>query len=149
MHHDGSDADADRFAEGVDQIVREQRAIFGELPEFEAPYTFIADFLPHASSDAMEHRNSTILTSPASLRNADARLDLLSTAAHEFFHSWNIERIRPRSLEPFKLDAPNPSGELWFGEGFTNYYEQLTMHRAQDSGVSSAWRRVSATTWTS
>ena len=46
-----------------------QRAVFGELPAFEAPYTFIADFLPYAASDAMEHRNSTILTEPASLRS--------------------------------------------------------------------------------
>ena len=130
LHHEGSEADAARFAEGVEKIVREQRAIFGELPPFEVPYTFIADFLPHASSDGMEHRNSTILTASASLRTADQQLDLLSTAAHEFFHSWNIERMRPRSLEPFKLDASNPSGELWFGEGFTSYYEQLTMHRA-------------------
>jgi predicted metalloprotease with PDZ domain len=130
LHHEGGEADADRFTDGVEKIVREQRAIFGELPAFEAPYTFIADFLPHASTDGMEHRNSTILTASASLRSADERLDALSTAAHEFFHSWNIERIRPRSLEPFRLDAPNPSGELWFGEGFTSYYESLTMHRA-------------------
>ncbi len=130
LHHEGSEADADRFAAGVERLVREERAIFGELPAFEAPYTFIADFVPHAASDGMEHRNSTILTSPVSLRTADRQLDVLGTAAHEFFHSWNIERMRPRSLEPFKLDAPNPSGELWFGEGFTNYYEQLTMHRS-------------------
>lgn len=130
LHHDGSDTDADRFAAAIETIVREERAIFGDLPAFEAPYTFIADFLPYAAPDGMEHRNSTILTSPASLRSSDRQLELLSTAAHEFFHSWNIERLRPRSLEPFRLDAPNPSGELWLGEGFTNYYEQLTMHRA-------------------
>jgi predicted metalloprotease with PDZ domain len=129
LHHDGGDGDADRFAAGVERIVREQRAIFGELPDFEAPYTFISDYLPHAEGDAMEHRNSTVLTSPGSLRDPSQRLGMLSTAAHEFFHSWNVERIRPRSLEPFRLDAPNPSGELWFGEGVTNYYEQLTMQR--------------------
>jgi predicted metalloprotease with PDZ domain len=56
-------------------------------------------------------------------------------AAHEFFHSWNVERIRPRSIEPFKLDAPNPSSELWFAEGFTNYYELLTMQRSGLSGI--------------
>ncbi|HKY21218.1 MAG TPA: PDZ domain-containing protein [Vicinamibacterales bacterium] len=130
LHHDGSEADADRFAAGVEKLVREERAIFGELPAYEVPYTFIADFLSHASSDAMEHRNSTILTSSGSLQTADRQLEMLSTAAHEFFHSWNVERIRPASLEPFRLDAPNPSGELWFGEGFTTYYEQVTLHRA-------------------
>lgn len=135
IHHDGSDADADRFAAALARIVREQRAVFGELPAFEAPYTFIADFLPWAESDGMEHRNSTILTEPARLRVPDEQLGALSTASHEFFHSWNVERIRPRSLEPFALDAPNPSGELWFAEGFTSYYGPLTLHRAGLSGI--------------
>lgn len=130
LHHDGSDADADRFAAALAKIVREQRAVFGELPTFEAPYTFIADFLPWAASDGMEHRNSTVLTEPARLRVPHEQLTVLSTASHEFFHSWNVERIRPRSLEPFALDAPNPSGELWFAEGFTSYYGQLTLQRA-------------------
>jgi predicted metalloprotease with PDZ domain len=130
IHHDGSDADAQRFTAALETIVREQRAVFGELPQFETPYTFIADLLPWAASDGMEHRNSTIVTEPARLRVPDEQLGVLSTAAHEFFHSWNVERIRPRSLEPFKLDAPNPSGELWFAEGFTSYYGPLTLHRA-------------------
>ena len=42
----------------------------------------------------------------------------------------HVERLRPQSLEPFRLDASNPSGELWMAEGFTSYYEPLTMHRA-------------------
>ena len=129
LHHDGSDGDADRFVTALAKIVREQRAVFGELPAFEQPYTFIADFLPWASSDGMEHRNSTILTEPARLRVPDEQLEALSTASHEFFHSWNVERIRPQSLEPFKLDAPNTSGELWFAEGFTSYYGSLTLKR--------------------
>ena len=130
LHHDGSDADADRFASAVQRIVKEARAVFGEFPEYEAPYTFIADYLPWAANDGMEHRNSAILTSPGRLRVPDEQLDALATVAHEFFHSWNVERIRPRSLEPFALDAANPSGELWFGEGFTQYYHHLVMRRA-------------------
>ena len=130
LHHDGTDADADRFVAALARIVREQRAVFGELPSFEVPYTFIADFLPWAASDGMEHRNSTILTDPARLRVPDEQLGVLSTASHEFFHSWNVERIRPQALEPFALDAPNPSGELWFAEGFTSYYGPLTLQRA-------------------
>jgi predicted metalloprotease with PDZ domain len=81
----------------------------------------------------MEHRNSTVLTSSNSLRTS--RLDLLDTIAHEFFHSWNIERIRPQSLEPFNLDDANISGELWLGEGFTNYYGALVMKRSGLSTV--------------
>ena len=50
--------------------------------------------------------------------------------AHEFFHSWNVERIRPASLEPFNLEDANISGELWLAEGFTSYYAPLVMTRA-------------------
>jgi predicted metalloprotease with PDZ domain len=135
LHHDGTDADADRFASALEKVVREQRAVFGELPAFEVSYTFIADYLPWASSDAMEHRNSTILTEPARLRVPDEFSGAVAIAAHEFFHSWNVERIRPRSLEPFSLDAPNPSGELWFAEGFTSYYAPLTLQRAGLTGI--------------
>jgi len=135
LHHDGSDADADRFTAALEQIVRETRAVFGELPPYEEPYTFISDYLPWADSDGMEHRNSTILTEPARLRVPDEQLGALSTAVHEFFHSWNVERIRPRSLEPIKLDAPNPSGELWFAEGFTQYYGPLITYRSGVTGI--------------
>ena len=130
LHHDGSDRDADRFASDAERIVREARAVFGEFPAFENGYTFIADFLPYASRDGMEHRNSTILTSGGALRVPGERLDIISTAAHEFFHSWNVERIRPKALEPFRLDEANISGELWFAEGFTSYYEPLILQRA-------------------
>jgi predicted metalloprotease with PDZ domain len=50
--------------------------------------------------------------------------------SHEFFHTWNVERIRPRSLEPFNLDETNPSGELWLAEGFTQYYGPLVLARS-------------------
>jgi predicted metalloprotease with PDZ domain len=50
--------------------------------------------------------------------------------SHEFFHCWNVERIRPQSLEPFDFKEANMSGELWFAEGFTSYYDDLTLTRA-------------------
>jgi predicted metalloprotease with PDZ domain len=129
VHHAGSDGDVDTFARDVESIVREARHVFGEYPAFEGnTYTFIADYLPYAFGDGMEHRNSTILTSSAAL--ATARADLLDTVSHEFFHAWNVERIRPRSLEPFSFDDANMSGELWFAEGFTSYYGPLIMTRA-------------------
>src|SRR5688572_32754116 len=115
---------SDALARDVEAIAREARYVFGEYPAFENnTYTFIADYLPWASSDGMEHRNSTILTSGSSLRTD--RLDLLDTISHEFFHAWNVERIRPRSLEPFNFEEANMSGELWLAEGFTSYYGPL------------------------
>ena len=86
----------------------------------------------------MEHRNSTVMTSAGSI--AATREDLLDTVAHEFFHCWNVERIRPKGLEPFDFDRANMSGELWLAEGFTQYYGPLAMQRAQLVDVASTAR---------
>jgi predicted metalloprotease with PDZ domain len=129
VHHDGTETDVDTLLAGVERIVREARGVFGEFPRFDGgTYTFIADYLPRASDDGMEHRNSTILTSSTPLR-ADMT-SALGTVSHEFFHAWNVERIRPRSLEPFDLTRVNPSNELWLAEGFTQYYGSLLLARA-------------------
>ena len=71
----------------------------------------------------MEHRNSTMISSSMPLAGNQNRL--IGTIAHEFFHVWNMERIRPASLEPFDFRKPAISQELWFGEGFTSYYGDL------------------------
>ncbi len=129
VHHNGSDADVDALVRDVETVVREARHIVGEYPPFEGnTYTFIADYLPWAHGDGMEHRNSTVLTSPTSIQTD--RLDLIDTVAHEFFHVWNVERIRPKSLEPFNFEEANMSGELWLAEGFTSYYGPLTLKRS-------------------
>jgi predicted metalloprotease with PDZ domain len=141
LRHDGTDAEVEHFTGGVEKIVREARAVFGELPAFEpGHYTFLATYAQGASGDGMEHRNSTVLTAPAAL--AQAERPLLGTVAHEFFHSWNVERIRPRSLEPFNFDDANVSSELWVGEGFTQYYGALLMTRAGLSTPEDALRSV-------
>lgn len=127
-HHDGTNDELDRLVEDVKAIVAEQRTIFGEYPTFEpGHYTFLADYLPYANGDGMEHRNSTVITASSSIRTD--RMRLLGTVSHEFFHNWNVERIRPRSLEPFDFEAANVSSELWLAEGFTQYYGVLTLAR--------------------
>jgi predicted metalloprotease with PDZ domain len=129
VHHDGTAENVAAFAALAERVVAEQMAIYGELPDYDnGRYTFIADYLPHASGDAMEHRNSSILTDTIPL--ATGATINLSSLSHEFFHGWNVERIRPASLEPFDLEAANMSGELWFAEGFTNYYHPLFIRRA-------------------
>ena len=138
VHHLGTDAQLDAYATTVEKIVREQAAVFGELPPFDGgTYTFLMDYLPWADGDGMEHRNSTVCTGAASLADGMARV--AGTASHEFFHSWNVERIRPAALEPFDFTKPNMSGELWLAEGVTSYYGVLTMIRAglisQDQGA--------------
>src|SRR5262249_41299865 len=91
-------------------------------------YTFLADYLPYANGDGMEHRNSTVMTAAGSI--AASREDVLDTVAHEFFHCWNVERIRPKGLEPFDFDRANLSDSLWLAEGFTQYYGTLALVRA-------------------
>ena len=131
LHHNGTDAELDEYFEKVKKVVLQQEAVYGELPKFDYDnYYFLACYIPNASGDGMEHRNSTICTSTRSL--ADGGMDRnIGTISHEFFHAWNVERIRPESLEPFDFEEANMSGELWFAEGFTSYYTSLMMCRAE------------------
>jgi predicted metalloprotease with PDZ domain len=130
LHHNGTAAELDQYFEGVKKVVLQEKAVFGELPDFDyGEYTFLACYIPNASGDGMEHRNSTILTSTLSLADGGMQLNM-GTVSHEFFHAWNVERIRPKSLEPFDYEEANMSGELWFAEGFTSYYTGLFLCRA-------------------
>ena len=130
-YYDGPAAEVDAFVKKTQKVVREAAGVFnGELPQFDfGRYTFLADYLPQASGDGMEHRNSTSLTSPLPLREEGA-LRNLGTVAHEFFHAYNTERIRAQGLEPFDFQRVNMSDALWFGEGFTQYYGELILRRA-------------------
>ena len=135
LTHDGTDAEADAFAKDVERIVRETIPIFSELPRFETNiYTFLSTYLPWASGDGMEHRNSTSLTSSGALRNPAQRAGILGTVAHEFFHAWNMERLRSAGVEPFDFEDADMSDDLWLGEGFTNYFDGLVQAR---SGITS------------
>lgn len=129
LHHNGTAAEFDDYFEKVKKTILQQKAVFGELPTFDyGEYTFLGCYIPNATGDGMEHRNSTIVTSTRSL--ADGADRNIGTVSHEFFHCWNVERIRPQSLDPFNFEAANMSGELWFAEGFTSYYDDLTLTRA-------------------
>ncbi len=129
LDHTGTAAEAAAYAELTKRVVAEAAALFGELPAFDfGTYTFVACYRSNCAGDGMEHRNSTSVTSGASL--AQNQMGLLGTVSHEFFHAWNVERIRPRSLEPFDFTEANMSGELWLAEGFTNYFGPLIIARA-------------------
>ena len=131
LTHDGTEAEADAFAKDVERIVREEVAMWGEFPNFETnTYTFLSVYLPWANGDGMEHRNSTSLTSSGALRNPNQRAGILGTVAHEFFHTWNMERLRSSGIEPFNFEDADMSDDLWLGEGFTNYFDGLIQHRA-------------------
>lgn len=130
LHHQASAAAASSFAEMCKTVVAEERAVFGYFPKYDTgAYTFLVDYLPYANGDGMEHRDSTVITAPHDLDESARRA--VGTVAHEFFHSWNVKRIRPASLEPFDFERADMSGELWFAEGFTNYYGELILARTK------------------
>jgi predicted metalloprotease with PDZ domain len=130
LHFNGPEDVADRFQRMAEAVVLEEAGVFGGFPNFDnGAYTFLLDFLPYVSGDGMEHRNSTAITNTRPLTR-DSAADLVGSVAHEFFHSWNVKRIRPRSLEPFDYERVNMSGELWFAEGFTDYYGPLALARS-------------------
>lgn len=127
--HEGTDEELNQYTEWVRQVVETQKAVYGGLPDFDfGRYTFLVSYNPWVYGDGMEHRNSTVCSSKGNL--ADNASSLIGTISHEFFHSWNVERIRPKSLEPFDFTRANMSGELWFAEGFTSYYDDLVLCRA-------------------
>ena len=144
LHHPGTDEDADKFVAKLKAIVPEHIKVFGELPRFDhGEYTFIADYMPQITGDGMEHRNSTFISQPRSLFRAN--FAQLGTASHEFFHAWNVERIRPAELEPFDFTKANPTPSLWLAEGFTQYYGPLLIRRAGQSTVDEFLTGLSST----
>ena len=118
----------DAYADGAKKIIHEAGAVYGEFPKFDfGTYTFVACYRADCQSDGMEHRNSTSVTggSFGGIGNAG-----LSTGAHEYFHSWNVKRIRPQGLDPWDYDRANMTDGLWIAEGFTQYYGPLLEERA-------------------
>jgi predicted metalloprotease with PDZ domain len=134
LHHTGTDLEAAAYARMAEAVVIEEEGVFGAFPRYDnGSYTFLADYLPYVSGDGMEHRDSTVISGTGNL--TDGSTQLIGTLAHEFFHSWNVKRIRPAALQPFDFERANMSGELWFAEGFTSYYGPLTLKRAGISSI--------------
>lgn len=96
-------------------------------------YTFLMIFGP-TEPDALrglEHANSTAIYYPRlALNDPTSRPIFLGLLAHEFFHAWNVKRIRPDVLGPFDYTRANPTRLLWVAEGVTAYYENILLRRA-------------------
>ena len=123
-----SDSLKNVFAGKVQKVTREAKMVYGEFPAFDyGQYTFLASINPYVKGDGMEHRNSTMIALPTKFDGSD---NLLGVFSHEFFHAWNVERIRPKTLEPFNYEKSNMSFALWFAEGFTQYYGELLLKRS-------------------
>jgi predicted metalloprotease with PDZ domain len=137
LEADATDEQVDELTERTKKIVAEAKAVFGEYPAYETGrYTFIMSANNYVQGDGMEHRNSTMISQPTATFNPAF---LSGVTSHEFFHNWNVERIRPKTLEPFNFEKSNMSHELWFAEGFTQYYGELLLARA---GINSPQRFI-------
>ena len=92
----------------------------------------------------MEHLTSTQIIEPGALAEEGIYEATLGTVSHEFFHVWNVKRLRPLELGPWDFTRPLNTRGLWVAEGFTNYYGHLMLRRA---GI---WndKRVSGSTGT-
>src|SRR5262245_34403115 len=109
------------------KLAETQGRIFGGLPyrKFVYFYVFRA---AEASASVLEHQNSYVaLWNPASLPPPD---DMVGQASHEFFHVWNVKRIRPVEMWPYDYARENETSLLWVSEGFTAYYAGLSLYRA-------------------
>jgi len=130
VHSDDDQQTIEKFGAMVQKVVAEEKAVFGEFPVYDyGEYTFLDDVYPSNSGDGMEHRNSTCIVQTQE-KVAGNEQRLLGTYAHEYFHSWNVKRIRPKALEPFNFEHADMSDALWFAEGFTQYYGEMLLVRA-------------------
>jgi len=109
------------------KIVEACTNVFGVNPNKE--YTFIIHNLTK-SSGGLEHLSSTTLEVNRWTYQGEDYKGFLSLVAHEYFHLWNVKRIRPEVLGPFDYNNENYTSLLWVMEGFTSYYDELLLYRA-------------------
>jgi predicted metalloprotease with PDZ domain len=119
--------EVDRLKEDMSRIVETATAVFGENPNKE--YVFIIHNVVDGQG-GLEHTNSTTLSVNRWSYGSDGYIGFLSLVAHEYFHLWNVKRLRPIELGPFNYDEENYTSLLWVMEGFTSYYDELLLRRA-------------------
>lgn len=124
----GGNYDAARLKVDMAKVVEQATAIFGENPN--KHYTFIVHNYAQGGG-GLEHLNSTVLGASRNAYGTEKGYKgFLSLVAHEYFHLWNVKRMRPIALGPFDYDNENYTTNLWTAEGFTSYYENKLLLRA-------------------
>jgi len=116
-----------RAAADLERLVHEEVAFWGL-----APYPRYVFFnLLTEEAGGLEHKDSTVLMSSRyRARTRDGLIDWLGLAGHEFFHAWNVKRLRPVELGPFDYEREVYTESLWVAEGLTSYYDDLLIARA-------------------
>ena len=128
VHHNGpaSAASRERFVRDVEKIVRYENSVFGAPPLEQ--YTFLFN-IGYPGGDGMEHLFSTQIINRTPWQDSVGVLPGISTAAHEYFHVWNVKRVRPAALGPFDYTREQYQPSLWVAEGWTQYYGLTALGR--------------------
>ena len=128
VHHNGPvpAAARERFVRDVEKVVRYENSVFGPPPLEQ--YTFLFH-IGYAGGDGMEHLYSTQIVNSAPWNDSAAVLPGITTAAHEYFHVWNVKRVRPVALGPFDYTREQYQPSLWVAEGWTQYYGLTALGR--------------------
>ncbi|WP_417658297.1 M61 family metallopeptidase [Pseudidiomarina sp.] len=134
--------DVDRICRDLAAICEYQIELFGHEPPFKE-YLFLT-MVVGKGFGGLEHRNSTALVCsrkdlvlPGKQGNDNDYRTFLSLCSHEYFHSWNIKTLKPKTFIPYLLDQEHYTEQLWFYEGVTSYYDDYVLHQAGliDSGA--------------
>jgi len=140
VHHNGPQQEQrERFVRDVRRIVETQNRVIAPPPL--ETYTFLFN-IGFPGGDGMEHLTSTQVINAAPWSWGDTILSGISTASHEYFHTWNVKRIRPAALGPFDYTREQYQPSLWVAEGWTQYYGEMTLHRAGIIGKEAMYARL-------
>lgn len=124
----GGNYDKEILKRDMSKIVKEQTKTFGVNPN--KRYVFIVHNF-NSGGGGLEHLNSTVLGASRNAYNTEAGLlRFLALVSHEYFHLWNVKRLRPVALGPFNYEQENYTRSLWIAEGFTAYYQDIYTKRA-------------------
>jgi predicted metalloprotease with PDZ domain len=116
---------AAQFTGMLAKVANTQSAIFGGLPYEKYVYFYFFARPESNAGGALEHLNSFV-----AFAFAPAPESMIGTASHEFFHLWNVKRIRPAGMWPYDYSREDETPLLWVSEGFTNYYGSMALYRA-------------------
>ncbi|MDG7007245.1 MAG: M61 family metallopeptidase [Nitrososphaerota archaeon] len=120
--------DRKRFVEDIRKIVQTTEQVFGQVPY--KRYVFLVNFTD-AARGGLEHLNSTMcLLQRFRMVPAEEYHQAMGLFSHEFFHAWNVKRMRPLGLGPFDYSKEVYTKSLWIAEGVTSYYDDLILRRA-------------------
>ena len=119
---DGKDWNRAHLEEALHRITGYEVALMGGPPFKEYTFFFHIGPYPQVGGGGMEHANSTAI-------GAGSTEAAIAISAHEFFHAWNVKRIRPQTLQPVDYSKEQYTRALWFAEGVTSAYSSFTLER--------------------